>query len=118
MEIERLHAQMLRKNQGFNFLVNSQRFLQIVKVDEQQSQRREALLAVNNAALPFLLADDERPEIIIVVVLTLGARIALFVFIQERIGEVGDQLFNVLLLPIVFPLEIIDRVFLVFENLT
>ena len=36
--------------------------LAVVQVDEEQGQRGEALLAVNDVALAFFLAEDDRAE--------------------------------------------------------
>src|SRR5262249_45127094 len=56
-------------------------------------------------------ADDERAEEVIVVMLDRGSEITFRVNVEKGRGQVGYELIDVLRLPTVFPLEVIDRVF-------
>jgi hypothetical protein len=69
------------------------------------------LLAIDNAFHPLLTVDDERAEVILIVMLDGGPGITGGVNVEKCRGQVGDELVDVVLLPTVFPLEVIDCVF-------
>lgn len=64
--------------------------LQIVQVDEEQCQRSEPLLAVDDEVLAVLVADDDGAEEVVAVVLD----VAEFVVLAPVVVELVDQVLN------------------------
>jgi hypothetical protein len=80
-----------------------------VQMDEDQRQRREPLLPVDDELASVLVADDDRAEEVVAVVLDGAALVPRLVALGEFLGEVGDELVDLLALPTVFPLVVVDR---------
>ncbi len=79
-----------------------------VQVDEEQRQRRNPLLAVDEIALPAAGGDDYRAQEVIAVLAGLPRLIAWPVGAVESSEEVGEQLLDVLRLPLVLALVLVD----------
>src|SRR5690606_20738667 len=67
--------------------------------------------------LAIALAEDDRAEEVVAVLLHRVARIARPVGAQEGFGEIVNQLLGLLLLPAVLALVVVDAVALSFEDL-
>ena len=75
------------------------------------------MLAVDDALHAVPAADDKWSEIVIVVVRDGFARIAFLINVKECRSQVCDKLLDVLLLPTVFALEVINGVFSLVQDL-
>src|SRR5687768_5405157 len=90
----------------------------MVQEDQQQGERGEPLLAVDDELLAVLVADDNRTQEIVAVV-GYGASLVRFLMaLEELCREVVDQLRDLLLAPLVFALVVIDRVLPACEKLS
>ena len=69
------------------------------------------MLPIYDALHPLFAGDDKWPEKIIIVMLHLCAEIPICVTVEKGRGQVGDELLHVLLLPTVFALKVIYRIF-------
>src|SRR5258708_5551615 len=81
----------------------------MVKEDQKQGQRREPLLPI---------ADDDRAQKIVSVVGDGAALVAFLVALKELVGKVIDQFGNLLLLPLVFALIVVNRVLVAGKELS
>ncbi len=84
--------------------------LEVVQVDKQECQCRQALLPVDDEVLAVLVADDDRAEEVMPVLFDLLAGVPLLVVGLEATGEVVDQLRHLLVLPAVLALVVVDGV--------
>jgi hypothetical protein len=88
----------------------------MVQINEEQGQRREPLLAVNDIALPFFLAENDRTEEVVPV---FGDRVTLlagFVVFEEFAAQIVDELDELFSLPFVFSLVAVNGVAAVVEQ--
>ena len=117
VEVERTLAELLREDEvGDLPLLLGVRKL-VLEEDQQQRQRGEPLLAVDDELLAVLVADDDRAEEVVAVVGHRAALVAFLVALQELGREVVDQLRDLLLLPLVLALVVVDRVLAAGEKL-
>jgi hypothetical protein len=68
------------------------------------------LLSIDDALHPLFAAHHKRSEVVVAVMLDRRPRIVFVPRIQERRGEITNQLLDVLLLPAVFALKVVDGV--------
>lgn len=79
-----------------------------MKVNQEQTQRREPLLSVDDVALSTFIADDNRPEEV-APICSDGLATVFRVVVIEKCGcQILDQIPNLLALPFVFALVIIN----------
>jgi hypothetical protein len=90
----------------------------VVEEDQEQCQRSKPLLSVDDELLPILVADDDRPQEVVAVVRDGAALVAFLVALEEFIGEVLDEFGDLLLLPFVLALIIVDRILVAREELS
>lgn len=117
LDVEGFFAVSLGEHQWLDGFLSAELLLQIVEKDEKQRQGGEALLAVYDGLHAVLATDDKWPEEIIVVMLDVYAGIPLRINVEKGRGQVGDELLDVLPLPTVFALEVINCVFLFVQQL-
>lgn len=79
-----------------------------VEADEEQREGGHALLAIDQVVLPAPLAHDDRAEEVLPVVLHRRGVITRLVVAEELALEVREQLLDVLLLPLVLALVLVD----------
>lgn len=82
----------------------------MLQVDQEQRQRRQALLAVDEELPAVLVADDDRTQEVVPVVGDISPVVALLVALQELRGQILDQLRDLLLPPLVLALVVVDGV--------
>ncbi len=82
----------------------------MAQVDQEKRQGRQALLAIDNEPLPVLVADDDRAEKVVAVASHGPALVHRLVVFLEDLDEIVDELGDLLGLPLVFALVVIDRV--------
>ena len=110
VEIEGALAELLGEDQIGN-LGSLLSVLQLVlQEDQQQRERRQPLLAVDDELHAVLVADDDRPEEVVAVVGHIGALVARLVALQELGRQVSHQLSDLLRLPLVLALVVVDGV--------
>ena len=86
-------------------------------MDQEQRQRRQALLAVHDEPLPSFMADDDGAKEVVPVALDLVARMPGLVGVQELPRQVVDQLADLPFLPGVLALVEVDGVLGLVEHL-
>jgi hypothetical protein len=79
--------------------------------DEQQREAGQALLPVHDVADALLLADDDGAEEVVRIVGHFAARVRRLVFLQELVAEVVNQFADLLFVPLVLPLVVVNRIF-------
>jgi len=84
--------------------------LAAMKMNEQQRQRGETLLAVDDVALAITFADDDRAKKIVAILLDFGSVMFRSVSIKESRPEVVEKFAHLLVLPFVFALIVINRI--------
>src|SRR5690349_9370762 len=62
------------------------------------------------------MAENDRPQEIVAILFDLPSRIAFGVILTELVLKVIDQFVNLLLLPAVLPLKVVDRILHAFEQ--
>ena len=75
------------------------------------SEVSRLLASCDDALHAAFAADNKRSQVIVVVVFNSGAWITFCIGVQEAARQVRYELFDVPLLPTVFALKVIDRVF-------
>ena len=80
-----------------------------VQVNQQQCQRGDSLLAIDQVIFVVAFADNDRTKKILSIVTNSAGLITLLVVVKEFPLEIRQQLVNVLLLPLVLTLILIDR---------
>ena len=110
VEVERPLAELLREDQLGDLALLLGVLELVLEEDQEQRQRGQPLLAVDDELLAVLVADDDRAEEVVAVVGHGAALVAFLVALQELGGEVVDQLRDLLLLPLVLALVVVDRV--------
>ena len=117
VEVERPLAVLLREDQFGDLPLLLGVLDLVLQVDEEQRQRRQPLLAVDDELLAVLVADDDRAEEVVAVLGDRAALVALLVAVQELAPQVVEQLRDLLLLPLVLALVVVDRVLAAGEQL-
>src|SRR5450759_4899964 len=90
--------------------------LAVVQIDKEQGQRGEALLAVNDVALAFFLAEDDRAEKVVAIFCDCIAVMAGFVVFQNFSTQVVNEFDELFGLPLVFALVGVNGVATVEEQ--
>jgi len=90
--------------------------LAVVQVDEEQGQRGEALLAVNDVALAFFLAEDDRAEKVVAIFDDCITVMVGFVVFQKFPTQVVNEFNELFGLPLVFALVGVNGVAAVEEQ--
>src|SRR5690606_18909924 len=116
-EVEGALAVLLREDQVRDLSLLLGVVEAVVQEGEEQRQRGQALLAVDDELLPLFVADDDGAEEVVAVVGNGAALVALLVALEELRREVGDQLGELLPLPLVLALVVVDRVLAAGEQL-
>src|SRR6266702_8434946 len=80
-----------------------------VEVDQEERNGGKALLAVDDELLPVFVADDDGTEEVVAVVLDSAALVPGLVAVKKLLREVIDQFGNLLALPAVLALVVVDR---------
>ena len=83
----------------------------MVDIDQQKCQCRKPLLPVDDELFPILITDDDGTKEVVTIGFGGGALVPLLVALQEFVGEIVDQLGNLLCLPLMFPLIVIHLYF-------
>src|SRR5215213_2912728 len=86
-------------------------FLQIVKINKQERERREPLLTVNDGTFGFVVGDNDAAEIIMSVVCAFSAFVVFVVVFLKFVHEVVNQFFDLLFAPTIFSLVVMNRIF-------
>src|SRR5258708_40376507 len=89
----------------------------MVKEGQKQGQRREPLLPIDDEFLAVLVADDDRPEKIVSVLRDGAALVAFLVALKELVSKIVDEFGDLLLLPLIFPLIVVDRILVASKEL-
>ena len=110
VEVELGLAQVVAEDQRRQGLNHGQalRLGGAVQANQQQRQRGHALLAVDQVVLAAALADDDGAEEILSVAADCGRLVAGLVVAEELGLQVRQQLVDVLLLPLVLALVLVD----------
>src|SRR5258708_6290602 len=90
----------------------------MVQKDQQQRQRREALLAINNEFLTILVAYYDRAEKVVPIVRHCPSLVTCLVAVEKLGRQILQKFGNLLALPLIFSLVIVDRIFAVGEQLS
>lgn len=117
MQVEGLLPVFLGEDQFVYVDLLGMVLLQVPQKNQKQREAGEPLLAVYDVADTFLLADDNGAEKIVRVVRDLAARVRGLIFLQKLVAQVVHKLANLLLLPLVFALVVINGVFHSLEQL-
>lgn len=117
MEVEGLLPVAFREDQLVHIDLLGMVLLQVSEQHKEQRQAGEPLLAVHDVADTLLLADDDETEEVVRVVGDLAARVGWLVLLQELVAEVVKQLVDLLLVPLVLALVVVDRVLHALEQL-
>ena len=84
--------------------------LEVAQVHQQQCQAGEPLLAIDDVVGALLLADDDGAEEVVRIILHLLPLVTGLVVLEELPAQVVKQLLDLLGLPLVLPLVVIDGV--------
>jgi hypothetical protein len=108
VEVEGLLAELLGEDQRVDVDLVVAVSLETAQEGEQKGEARQALLAVDDEGFAALLGDDDGAEVVTGILGDVLAGVTGLVEVQELGRQVGDQLGDLLGLPFVFALVVLD----------